>query len=351
MKDTEILEIDPNDIDNNLISKCGRILREGGIVAFPTETVYGLGADALNPKAIKKVFAAKGRPSDNPLIIHVSRVEDIEPLVEEIPEKAYKAMAEFWPGPLTIILKKTQLVPREISGGLATVAIRMPSHPIALKLIEAAGLPIAAPSANTSGRPSPTKADHVIEDLKGKVDAIISGGDSRVGIESTVLDMTGDIPLILRPGGITREMLEKVLGEVAIDPAVEGPTSGKTKPKSPGMKYTHYSPRAEMVVVEGEPDSVVSKIKQLKSQYEKENKKVGIICTDETLVNYDKGIIKSLGSRRQLNIIAANLFKVLREFDKTDVEIILCESVDSIDLGQAIMNRLSKAAGYHIYKA
>lgn len=351
MKDTRIVKIDVNKIDNSLIKECANILNSGGTVAFPTETVYGLGANALDPNAVKKIFEAKGRPSDNPLIVHITKIEDIFPLVESIPQKVYPVIEKFWPGPLTLIFEKSDIVPHEISAGLSTVAVRMPSHPIAVKLIDEAGIPIAAPSANLSGKPSPTKAEHVIEDLSGKVDAIVAGGNSNVGVESTVLDMSGDIPMILRPGGVTKEMLEEILGEVSIDKAIEGPTDIKEAPKSPGMKYTHYAPKANVIIIEGDLEKTVSKIKELKVNYENDNKKVGIICTDETIDKYTKSIVKSIGSRNNPESIAANLFKVLREFDETDVEIILSESVDAVKIGQAVMNRLKKAAGYCIIKA
>ncbi len=355
MKDTIIIKMDTEDIDDRLIEKCAKILREGGIVAFPTETVYGLGADALNPKAVKKIFIAKNRPFDNPLIIHISKVEDVLPLTKEIPEKAYKVMKEFWPGPLTLVFKKSNIVPCETTGGLSTVAIRIPNNPIAIKLIEKSGVPIAAPSANISGKLSPTGAEHVIEDLMGKIDAIIVGGDCNIGIESTVLDMTGEVPIILRPGGVAREMLEKVLGEPLMDLSVKNSNKIGEKSNYSGKKHIHYSPNAKVAIVQGNLDDIVEKINELKIKYEKENKKVGIICTDETGNRYEENtegiIIKSLGSRKHPETIAANLFKILREFDKTDVEIILCESVDDVKIGQAIMDRLKKAAGGHIIKA
>jgi L-threonylcarbamoyladenylate synthase len=346
-----IVGIDPNKIDDQLINVCAKILKQGGTVAFPTETVYGLGANALDSEAIKKIFVAKGRPSDNPLIVHVAKTEEILPLVKEIPKRAYDVMEKFWPGPLTIIFEKSNIVPHEISAGLSTVAIRMPSHPIAIKLIEECGLPIAAPSANISGRPSPTKAEHVIEDLMDKVDAIVAGGDCTVGVESTVLDMTGEVPMILRPGGVTKEMLEEVLCHVVIDPAVEDPKVAPETPKAPGMKYTHYAPKADVIIIQGSLNNTVDKIKELQLSYESENKRVGIICTDETRDQYEEGIIKSMGSRNHPETIAANLFKVLREFDETTVEVILSEAVDSVEIGQAIMNRLKKAAGYRIIQA
>ncbi len=343
MKDTTIVEIDVKNIDGGLMERCAETIKKGGLVAFPTETVYGLGADALNPMAVKKIFEAKGRPPDNPLIIHIAKIEDVPPLVTEIPEKAYKVMKEFWPGPLTIIFMKSDIVSREISGGLSTVAIRMPDHPIAIKLIEKSGVPIAAPSANISGGLSPTKAEHVIEDMIGRVDTIISGGDCDIGVESTVLDMTGEIPVILRPGGTTRKMLEEVLGEVGM-----AENSDKVESEIPGKEYTHYLPDAKMTIIKGDLGNVAAKINELTSGYKEKDKKVGIICTDETEDRYGENTgtvtIKSLGSRKHPKTIAANLFKVLREFDKIDVEIILCESVDDTKIGQAVMDRLKKAA-------
>ncbi|HZK57034.1 MAG TPA: L-threonylcarbamoyladenylate synthase [Clostridia bacterium] len=348
MKDTIIIKIDTENIDDKLIEKCAEILRGEGTVVFPTETVYGLGADALNPKAVKKIFEAKGRPSNNPLIVHLSKTEDVLPLVEEVPEKAHKLMKEFWPGPLTLIFKKSKIVPRETSGGLSTIAIRIPNNPIAIKLIEKAGIPIAAPSANISGKLSPTKAEHVMEDLTGKVDAIIAGGDCDIGIESTVLDMTAKTPVILRPGTVTREMLERALGESLVDLSTENSGGTGKKPDPSGVKHIHYSPNAKVIIVQGSLDDIVVKINELRAEYEKEDKKIGIICTDETKNRYGKStegiIIKSLGSRKHPETIAANLFKILREFDKTDVKIILCESIDDIEIGQAIMDRLKKAA-------
>ena len=354
MKDTIVIKIDAENIDDKSIERCAEILREGGTVAFPTETVYGLGADALNPEAVKKIFEAKGRPPDNPLIIHISKTEDILPLVKEIPEKAYMLMERFWPGPLTLIFKKSNIVPRETSGGFPTIAIRMPDHPIAMKLIEKSGIPIAAPSANISGRLSPTKAEHVIEDLMGRVDAIIVGGDCNVGIESTVLDMTGEVPVILRPGGITREMLEKVLGEPFTDLTAESPGKVGTGHNFLNTEHAHYLPNAKVIIIQGELNNTVAKINELKTKYKKENKKVGIICTDETKNKYEEDteeiITKSLGSRKYPETIAANLFRVLRGLDKTGVEIILCESVEMTEIGQAIMDRLKKAAGGCVIK-
>lgn len=346
---TEIVEIDCVDIDQGKITHCGEVIRRGGTVVFPTETVYGLGANALDPAATAKIFEAKGRPDDNPLIVHVSGVGDVLPLVEEIPQKAKMAMEAFWPGPLTIILKKTSAVPYIITAGLDTVAVRYPSHPIAEALIKASGVPIAAPSGNISGKPSPTKASHVIKDMDGRVDVIIAGGDCQVGLESTVIDMTTETPTILRPGGITLEELEEVLGEVEMDPSL---MTGEFQeaPRSPGMKYTHYSPRAEVVVFAGPSQSVVKAIQNRTVELLAEGKEVGIICSQETEGQYHKGIIKALGSRSNMKAIAAKLFATLREFDETNADVILAEAFEEVQMGKAIMNRLIKAAGYKIYR-
>ncbi|KAB3530884.1 L-threonylcarbamoyladenylate synthase [Alkaliphilus serpentinus] len=349
MKNTLIIEISCENLDRGKLNYCGEVLKGGGTVVFPTETVYGLGANAIYEKAVEKIFKAKGRPSDNPLIVHVTGEEDVIPLVKAIPPKAKEVMDAFWPGPLTIIMEKSSRVPYNVTAGLNTVAIRYPAHPIAKALIEAAGVPIAAPSANISGKPSPTKASHVIDDLDGRVDVIIAGGDCSVGLESTVLDMTTDIPTILRPGGVTKEELEGVLGRVEMDPSL---LTGvlDISPKSPGMKYTHYSPKAEVVVYAGEDESVVKAISNKANELMANGKEVGIICTNETQHRYKKGIIKPLGSKKDMKTIAAKLFSTLREFDETKVDIILAEALEEVELGQAIMNRLVKAAGYKIYR-
>lgn len=348
IKETKILKIDCKQIDRELIKISADILKKGGIVAFPTETVYGLGANALDGEAVAKIFKAKGRPSDNPLIVHIANIKDIKALVKNISRDGQKLMKDFWPGPLTLIFEKSHLIPEEVSPGLTTVAIRMPSHPIAKSLIEEAGIPIAAPSANISGKPSPTKGQHVIGDLDGRVDAIIAGGSCNVGVESTVLDISGEIPLILRPGGVTKEMLEKALGKLVLSVNQEKMDFTKTQVRSPGMKYTHYAPKAKLIVVEGNEEKMIGKIKELKKQYEDQGKIVGIISTDETCKNYARGTIKSMGKRKELESIASNLFKVLREFDESKVEIILAESVEDQGMGQAIMNRLKRAAGDHV---
>ena len=348
--DTKVINL-YNENDNNYIEDCANIIKEGGTVAFPTETVYGLGANALNGEAVNKIFIAKGRPSDNPLIVHVASIEDARKLVREITKEALLLMELFWPGPLTIILEKSNIIPVEVSAGLNTVAIRMPAHPIALNLIKASGLPIAAPSANISGRPSPTKGEHVVEDLLGRIDAIIIGDDCKVGVESTVIDMTGHVPTILRPGGVTKEQLEEVLGVVAVDPAIEKGLNLEEAPKSPGMKYTHYAPKAEVVIIKGSKESVIKKIKEMIFENRQLGKEVGVLCFDDTSLEYSNVILKSLGNRDELEVIASNIFNLLREFDKTKADIIIAEAVEERHIGQAIMNRLIKAAGYRVIYA
>lgn len=329
--------------NNRILEEAGAILRQGGLVAFPTETVYGLGADALEPLAAEKIYLAKGRPSDNPLIVHIADFDALQDIVQKIPKEAYQLAEKFWPGPLTMIMRKSERVPLATTGGLDTVAVRMPNHPIALALIRAGGGYVAAPSANTSGRPSPTKAEHVWEDLDGKIDMILDGGAVGIGLESTILDLSEEIPTILRPGAITKSMLETVIPYVLID---KGLQNSSVRAKAPGMKYRHYAPKAKLIIVDGESQAVVKKIQDLSAGYEADQ--VGIICTDETRAHYTHGIIKDIGSRRQEESIARNLYAILREFDGSGVEVIFSEALDTPDMGQAIMNRLIKAAGYHI---
>ena len=324
------------------------ILKKGGLVAFPTETVYGLGADALNEEAARKIYAAKGRPSDNPLIAHIAKKEDIEPLVREIPEAGKKLMDAFRPGPLTLIFPKSGRVPKGTTGGLDTVAVRMPSDPVARRLIELAGTPVAAPSANTSGRPSPTTAEHVRQDMDGRIEMIVDGGPVGIGVESTIVDVTGEIPMVLRPGAITMEMLKKCVGAVEIDPAILGPVSQDFKPKAPGMKYRHYAPKADLTIVSGETEDVVQAINRMAAERESEGLSVGIICTDETRALYPRGVVRSMGVRARQETIAHNLYAVLREFDDLNADVIYSESFEGGELSQAIMNRLCKAAGYHM---
>ncbi|WP_010246368.1 L-threonylcarbamoyladenylate synthase [Acetivibrio cellulolyticus] len=348
---TEIIEINSGNIDISKIRYASQVLKDGGLVAFPTETVYGLGANALNKEAVERIFIAKGRPSDNPLIVHVADKRSVEKLVSHIPNKASILMDKFWPGPLTLVMDKLPIIPEVITAGLDTVAIRVPSHPIALALIREAELPVAAPSANVSGKPSPTDSRHVINDLNGKVDVIIDGGFSDIGVESTVVDMVLDPPMLLRPGGITVEQLEDVLGQIQIDPTlVKKNLDDIIIPRSPGMKYKHYAPKADVIIVEGDPEKIAVRINEMVKEYEGKDIKVGILATDETVHLYPESLAVSLGSRLSPGTIAANLFKALRDFDKTDVQMIFAESVDSSGIGLAIMNRMKKAAGYNIIK-
>ena len=344
---TIISKIDINNIDKNEIKKQSKLLSEGKTVIFPTETVYGLGANALDEDAVKKIYEAKGRPSDNPLIVHIYDKEEVYNLAENINEKAKTIMDKFWPGPITIILNKKDIVPYRTSGGLETVAIRMPSHLIAREIIKEAGVPIAAPSANISGRPSPTKADHVYEEMNGRVSGIVLGGDCNFGLESTILDVTTENPMILRPGSITKEDLEKVIGEVSIDPSLEKKEDNK-KAKAPGMKYTHYSPDADVYIVSGNIEDTISKINSLVVENNKKGLKTGVMCLEQNKNSY-KGEVVSLGST--LEEVGSNLFDVLRQMDKMNIDIVYSEEFPRDGVGQAIMNRLLKSAGYKTIKA
>lgn len=343
---TIISKININNIDKEELKKQAKLLNEGKIVIFPTETVYGLGANALDEDAVGKIFKAKGRPSDNPLIVHIYEKKEIYKLAKDISEKAEVVMDKFWPGPITIILNKKEVIPYKTSAGLETVAIRMPSHPIARKIIKYAGVPIAAPSANISGRPSPTKAEHVYEEMDGRVDGIVLGGDSNFGLESTVLDMTGETPMILRPGSITKEALEVVIGEVMVDPSLSKKEDVE-KAKAPGMKYTHYSPDAEVYIVSGNRENVVNKINELVNTNFKNSLKTGVMCLEENKNKYSGEVI-SLG--KNLEEVAYNLFDILREMDKRNINIVYSEEFPMEGIGQAIMNRLLKSAGYKIIK-
>ena len=348
---TKLIKIeDTKQIKNEELAEAAQILRDGGLVAFPTETVYGLGANALDEAAAKKIYAAKGRPSDNPLIAHISCLEELKPLVAYIPEAGRKLAEAYWPGPLTMVFPKSDIVPYGTTGGLDTVAVRMPSDPVANRLIKLAGVPVAAPSANTSGRPSPTTAQHVWQDMEGKIEMILDGGPVGIGVESTIVDVSGDVPTLLRPGAITMEMLRETVGRVEIDPAIQAPPSADLRPKAPGMKYRHYAPHADLQLVEGETDRVVETINDLVKEKLAEGKMVGVICTDETRARYPQGEVRSVGLRAKEETIAHNLFAVLREFDDLKVDCIYSESFSKDHLGQAIMNRLTKAAGYHILK-
>ena len=358
---TKVVKIDREHPDPAVFEEAARILRGGGLVAFPTETVYGLGANALDEEAARRIYAAKGRPSDNPLIAHIADEEGLAPLTAEIPDMARRLMKAFWPGPLTMIFKKSPAVPYSTTGGLDTVAVRMPSDEAARRLIRTAGIPIAAPSANTSGRPSPTTAEHVAQDMTGRIEMILDGGPVGIGVESTIVDVSGPQPVLLRPGAVTMEMLEATAGPVAVDPAITGPMRADVKPKAPGMKYRHYAPSAELILVEeaahtesreAVSEAVIAAINRLADEQSRLGKRVGILCTDETRNRYAQGdgsrMVRSLGRRSSADSIARNLFAALREFDDLGADIIYSESFSKDHLGQAIMNRLTKAAGYHI---
>lgn len=345
---TKLIKIDADDPNKEDMREAAEIIRSGGLVAFPTETVYGLGANALDPEASKRIYAAKGRPSDNPLIVHISRFEELLSIAKEVPPQAKKLADAFWPGPLTMIVWKNEKVPYETTGGMDTVAIRMPNHPVALALIDESGCMIAAPSANTSGKPSPTEAGHVALDLDGKIPMILDGGPVGIGIESTIIDLTEKVPMILRPGYITKEMLEEVLGEeVRIDPGIIAADSTK-KPKAPGMKYKHYAPKADLVLVEGEQEAVVAKINALVREKQAAGLKVGVVATDETESLYQADYVVTIGARSDEDAIARHLYKILREFDDWNVDAIYSESFSTPRIGQAIMNRLMKAAGHQV---
>jgi L-threonylcarbamoyladenylate synthase len=341
--------MDEEHIDGELLKEAGGIIRQGGLVAFPTETVYGLGGDALNPASSKKIYEAKGRPSDNPLIVHIAEIEALRPIVREIPETARKLAEAFWPGPLTMILYKSDLVPYETTGGLDTVAVRMPVHKVAREFIRAAGGYVAAPSANRSGRPSPTIAKYVAEDMDGRIEMLIDGGDVAIGLESTIVDLTSDEPMILRPGYITKEMLEEVLSHVEEDRTLMRDDSGAA-PKAPGMKYRHYAPKGELTIVIGQEDAVVNYINERLAESHAGNKKTGVIGTDRTIGHYCADACKSVGSREDEPAIARELYRILREFDDEAVEVIYSEAFDESGIGQAIMNRLLKAAGHKVVR-
>jgi L-threonylcarbamoyladenylate synthase len=349
---TLLLKINPENPDAAKIQAVAQIIQRGGLVAFPTETVYGLGADALNPVAVLALFEAKKRPLDNPPIVHVADPKEVYRLVEEVPPKARVLMDGFWPGPLTLIFKRSSIVPKVTVAGLDTIAIRMPNHSVALALIKQSRCPIAAPSANLAGKPSPTNAQHVYEDLNGRIDAIIDGGPTNIGVESTVVDLSVDLPMLLRPGGAPFEALKKVLGDMELHPFVQAEQElSLPEIRSPGMKHKHYAPKAQVILVEGDIPAVMAKVKELAESYKIKGEKVGILATDQTQTAYQADVIKSLGSRSNLAAVAQNLFRLLREVDAENVDVIIAEGVSSDGLGLAVMNRLRKASGYHIVKA
>ncbi|CRZ35374.1 L-threonylcarbamoyladenylate synthase [Herbinix hemicellulosilytica] len=348
---TLIIQATDGSLKEDDLKKAADIIKSGGLVAFPTETVYGLGADALNPEASKKIYEAKGRPSDNPLIVHIAYPNDIEAIAKDIPKEAYRLAEVFWPGPLTIILGKKEIVPYNTTGGLDTVAIRLPANKTARALIERSGGFIAAPSANSSGKPSPTQAKHVIDDLYGKVDMIIDGGKSTLGLESTIVDLTGEKPVILRPGCITKAMLENVIGKIEYDKAILNMNMDENIiPKAPGMKYRHYAPEGCLTIYEGNIGKVAEAINKRAKECLEKGKTVGIIATEETKDLYQYGTVEVIGSRKEEDSIAAGLYAVLRKFDELHTEYIFSESFADNGLGQAIMNRLLKAAGYRLVK-
>lgn len=324
--------------NDEAVREAAQLLLDEQVVAFPTETVYGLGADATNKQAVQRIFEAKGRPSDNPLIVHVSDRAQVESLTTEIPPVAAELMDAFWPGPLTLIFHSNGAAAENVTAGLGTVAVRMPDHPLALALLKAADKPLAAPSANRSGRPSPTTASHVYQDLDGRIAGILDGGSTGVGLESTVLDITADIPVILRPGGVTKEDLETVLPRVVVDPALAGGT--EEAPKSPGMKYKHYAPEAPLWLVEGKDSFFAETLAACKARGER----VGIIASRELADAIDHDRIIRCGSRRHLSEVAESLYGALRAFKEADVDVILCESFPETGVGAAVMNRLNKAA-------
>lgn len=338
---TDIIKIDQKKIDKKLIAKAGKVLREGGLVAFPTETVYGLGANALDEKAVLKIFKAKGRPSDNPLIVHIASQKELSSIVASVPLKAKKLMKKFWPGPLSIILKKKDSVPDIVSAKLDTIAVRMPANKVALALLREAKVPVAAPSANLSGKPSSTTGKDVIEDFMGKVDVIIDSEQSLIGLESTVIDVTGKIPLILRPGKVTLEEIKRVIGRVEHDPGILFSEHMVTQPRSPGMKYKHYSPNAKLIIIMGEKHKAIAKAREIIMDYKNKGKKTCVIRkTQYAFPGVD--IIKQVDPTDKS--YAREIFRIFRECDREGVDVIVTRAVDEQGLGMAIMNRLRKAA-------
>lgn len=337
---TKYWQLDKEKINSKILQQAAKIIKNDGLVAFPTETVYGLGANGLSENAVEKIYLAKGRPSDNPLILHIDDVSWLDVLARQVPLSARKLIERFWPGPLTVVLKKGGNIPELVTAGLDTIAIRMPNHPIALKLIEFAGVPVAAPSANLSGRPSPTTSQAVQEDLDGRIDAVISAGSANIGLESTVVDCTGEIPEILRPGSITKEQLELVVGNVAkcYDLNVK-------VPRSPGMKYRHYAPIAPLYIINFEvtDDALLKFFNQLLQ----EKRQVGVLANSRLLSVLPDDIVGLGGWHLEddLDYIASNLYGWLRMFDEAKVDVVIAQGVKKEGLGQAIMNRMEKAAG------
>lgn len=350
--ETILQKIDGRAFGAKELEKACQILRSGELVAFPTETVYGLGGDALSPEAAEKIYAAKGRPSDNPLIVHIADMEGLYAVAEQVGSKAVSLAEKFWPGPLTMIFSKKEVVPLSTTGGLDTVAVRMPVHPVAAALIRHSGIYIAAPSANISGRPSPTRAEHVMEDLQGRIPLVLDGGQVGIGIESTIVDMTEEIPVILRPGAVTKEMLENVIDKVSVDPALLSNRQEENMvARAPGMKYRHYAPKGQLYIVEGEPGHVISKINALMEECHKKGIKAAVITVEENKEQYNSEEVYCIGSRKTEGSIAAGLYDILRKMDSIGAECIYAESFSEDRLGQAIMNRMFKAAGYRRLQA
>ncbi len=347
---TRVLVVDSLQPERHLLREAGGVLRDGGLVAFPTETVYGLGANALDAEAVKRIFRAKGRPPDNPLIVHLDSHDALGFYFSEVPAEALELAGRFWPGPLTLVLRGGKKFPRVVTGGLETVAVRVPAHPVAIGLIRQAGVPVAAPSANTSGRPSPTTAAHVLEDMDGRIDLLLDGGPAGLGVESTVLDLSGEKPIILRPGGVTPGELEAVLGPVAIDPSVNG-APGTGKPRSPGMKYTHYAPLAPLILFEGSGgDKVAERLLEEAGKQAALGRRVGVLaCKENSPLYQGKGyVVVAAGRRSEPQAVAARLYDCLRQFDKLGVDVILAEGIPAEGLGLAVMNRLRRAAGGNV---
>ncbi len=345
---TKIFRMTEEEPDREAIRLAGEVIQRGGLAAFPTETVYGLGGNALDPEASRKIYAAKGRPSDNPLIVHIADRKDLDRLVREIPPAAEKLIRCCWPGPLTIILEKSGIVPYETTGGLDTVAVRFPDNRIAQALIRESGGYVAAPSANLSGRPSPTTAAHVEEDLGGRIEIILDGGPVKIGLESTIVDFTEGVPVILRPGYLGQEKLQEILGEVNMDPGLLSETETQVRPRAPGMRYRHYAPRGDLKIVEGEADAAAGEIRRRVRKHLEAGESVGIICSEETRDSYPEGDVRCIGSFADEEAIARHLYGILRAFDDKETQYIYSESFFTPHMGQAIMNRLIKAAGHQV---
>ncbi len=351
MTHTLVLKVNSQEPEIERIHQAAAVIQAGGLVAFPTETVYGLGADALNAHAILELFKAKNRPLDNPPIVHVDNVREVYNLAKNVSPKAELLMEKFWPGPLTLVFQRSAQLPEVTVAGLDTVAVRMPKHKVALALIRESKCPIAAPSANLAGKPSPTSAEHVYEDLNGRIDVILDGGPTRIGVESSVLDMSVEPPMLLRPGGAPVEALQDVVGAIQFHPFVEAKTELPAgKARSPGMLHRHYAPKARVILVEGSVPGVMAKIKEVTGSLWLQDKRVGVLATDETRWAYEADVVESLGTRRYVDAMAANLFRLLREFDAKEVDVIVVEGIPTEGLGLAVMNRLRKASGYNIIK-